>query len=138
MYISLNWFNGWSDTKKPIASNSLFSLSSNFQSSILDKISKSFSSGFSNKLIWLNDLLSKKFFDFCIKLGIDSKSDALFWFKLSKTPALTNPSSWSLFISLGLTLLIKSAIDLNFPLFSRSSTTFEIASNPTFLIAPSA
>jgi hypothetical protein len=47
---------------------------------------------------------------------------------LSKAPALTKPSNWSLLISLGLTLFKKSLIDLKSPFSLLSLTTFEIAS----------
>ena len=53
-------------------------------------------------------------------------------------PALTKPSNWSLFISLGFTRLIKSFIDLNFPFSLLSLTIFDNASYPTFLIPPKA
>ena len=62
----------------------------------------------------------------------------LFEFKLSNAPALTNPSNWSLLISLGFTRFKKSLIDLNFPLFNLSLTIFDIASYPTAMIAPKA
>ena len=56
--------------------------------------------------------------------------------ELSKTPAFVNPSSCNLFTSFGSTLFIKLLNDVNFPFFSLSLTILEIASYPTFLIAP--
>ena len=70
--------------------------------------------------------------------GIELNNDCLLLFILSKAPALAKPSNWSLFISLGFTLEIKSLIDLNFPFFSLSLTILEIASWPTLFIPPSA
>ena len=81
-----------------------------------------------NKSIWLASLFSEIFLFFKIKLGIELKIACLFEFKLSNAPAFTNPSNYNLFISLGLTLFIKSLIDLNFPFNSLSSTILEIAS----------
>ena len=125
----MNWFKGWSEIKKPTASNSFESLSSNFQSSILRIRSSSFLDNSSPKRsIWFADLFSKIFFDLRIKLGIELNKACLLFSKLSNAPALTRPSNCSLLISLGSTLLIKSFIELNFPFCSLSLTIFEIAS----------
>ena len=55
------------------------------------------------------------FFVFNIKFGIELNKACLLLSILSKAPALTRPSNWSLLISLGLTLFRKSLIDLNLP-----------------------
>ena len=123
----MNWFNGWSEIKKPTASNSLDSLSSNFQSSIKFTISSSLISSEPNKSIWFAILLSKIFFDFKIKLGIELNKACLLSLRLSKAPALTKPSNWSLLISLGFTLLIKSLIDLNLPFWILYLIIFDTA-----------
>ena len=122
------WFKGWSEIKKPTASNSFDNLSSKSQSSISSNMSRWLSSFSSNKPIWLADLFSKSFFDFVIILGIELNIDFLLLSKLSKAPALTKPSNWSLFISFGFTLVIKSRIDTKFPFKILSSTIFAIAS----------
>ena len=123
----MNWFSGWSEIKKPTASNSFDNLSSNFQSSIKFTISSSLISSEPNKSIWFATLLSKIFFDFKIKLGIELNKACLLALRLSKAPALTNPSNWSLFISLGFTLLIKSLIDINLPFWVLSIIMFDTA-----------
>ena len=74
---SKNWLIGWSEIKKPTASNSFESLSSNFQSSTKDTILSSFFWSSLNKSIWFKFLLSNIFFDFKIKLGIELNKDCL-------------------------------------------------------------
>ena len=76
--------------------------------------------------------------DLDIILGIELNNDCLLLFNLSNAPALTKPSNCNLLISLGFTLLMKSLIDLNFPFSNLSLTIFDIASDPTALIPPSA
>ena len=132
----MNWFNGWSEIKKPTASNSFDNLSSNSQSFVFSIICVSFSSSSPNKSIWFAILLSKLFLDLVMILGIELNIDFLLLFKLSKAPALTKPSNWSLLISLGFILFIKSLIVLNFPLLILSLTILDIASVPTALIPP--
>ena len=124
--------------KKPTDSNSFDSLSSNAQSLIFATKSTSWSSSDPKRSIWLVALFSCIFLFFNIKFGIELNNACLFILILSKAPALTSPSNWSLLISLGLTLYKKSLIDLNSPLLILSLTTFEIASYPTFLIPPNA
>ena len=69
-------------------------------------------------------------------LGIELKILLLSFSNSSNTPAFVSPSNCNLFTSFEDTLYMKSEIDLNFPFFSLSWIIFEIASNPTFLIAP--
>ena len=57
-----------------------------------------------------------------MKLGIELNNAFLLLLILSKAPDLTSPSSWSLLISLGLILSIKSLIDLKLPLLILSLT----------------
>ena len=92
------------EIKKPTASNSLASLSSNFQSSIIFIISSWVFSSSENKSIWFTDLFSKIFLLLVIILGIESNNACLLGLILSKAPAFTSPSSWSLLISFVLTL----------------------------------
>ena len=138
LYISVKWFKGWSEIKKPTASNSFASLSSNFQSSILLTISSWIFSSSENKSIWFADLFSKIFLLLVIILGIELNNACLLGFILSNAPAFTSPSSWSLLISFGLTLFKKSLIDKNLPFAILSLTIFEIASYPTAFIPPNA
>ena len=122
--------------KNPNVSNSFDSLLSIFQSSNISIKLCSCSLSSEKRFIWFAVLFSKVFLDFKIILGIELYKDCLFLNNLSNAPDFPKPSSCSLLISFGLTLLIKSEIFLNLPFFSLSLTTLDIASYPTFLIAP--